>query len=160
MANPYSWYEEDFTSFLLSLDLPAYRENKPLNDIIKEEKEQFVSRFKEMLSLNRFRTFSESFYRALDEKLSDVVSSFQSLLRIIEAYDNADMAKAQLEFDQSFLIYLQIVLAAVSMITSLLFLFGARSSIVKTIQLVSITGSTIVFMIIMIVCANSHAKYV
>ena len=62
--------------------------------------------------------------------------------------------------DQSFLIYLQIVLAAVSMITSLLFLFGARSSIVKTIQLVSITGSTIVFIIIMIVCANSHAKYV
>jgi hypothetical protein len=61
---------------------------------------------------------------------------------------------------QSFLIYLQIVLAAVSMITSLLFLFGARSSIVKTIQLVSITGSTIVFIIIMIVCANSHAKYV
>lgn len=100
MANPYFWYEEDFTSFLLSLDLPAYRENKPLNDIIKEEKEQFVSRFKEMLSLNRFRTFSESFYLALDEKLSDVVSSFQSLLRIIEAYDNADMAKAQLEFDE------------------------------------------------------------
>ena len=62
--------------------------------------------------------------------------------------------------DQSFLIYLQIVLAAVSMITSLLFLFGARSSIVKTIQLVSITGSTIVFIIIMIVSSDSHAKYV
>lgn len=62
--------------------------------------------------------------------------------------------------DQSFLIYLQIVLAAVSMITSLLFLFGVRSSIVKTIQLVSIIGSTIVFIIIMIVCSDSHAKYV
>lgn len=62
--------------------------------------------------------------------------------------------------DQSFLIYLQIVLAAVSMITSLLFLFGVRSSIVKTIQLVSIIGSTIVFIIIMIVSSDSHAKYV
>lgn len=100
MANPYFWYEEDFISFLLSLDLPAYRKNKPLYDVIKEEKELFVSRFKEMLSLNRFRTFSELFYRALDEKLSDVVSSFQSLMRIIEAYDNADMAKAQFEFDE------------------------------------------------------------
>ncbi len=62
--------------------------------------------------------------------------------------------------DQSFLIYLQIVLAAVSMITSLLFLLGVRSSIVKTIQLVSIIGSTIVFIIIMIVSSDSHAKYV
>ena len=85
---------------MLSLDLPAYRKNKPLYDVIKEEKKLFLSRFKEMLSLNRFRTFSESFYRALDEKLSDVVSSFQSLMRIIEAYDNADMAKAQFEFDE------------------------------------------------------------
>ena len=62
--------------------------------------------------------------------------------------------------DQSFLIYLQIVLAAVSMITSLLVLFGVRSSIVKTIQLVSLIGSTIVFIIIMIVSSDSHAKYV
>lgn len=41
MANPYFWYEEDFTSFLLSLDLPAYRKNKPLYDVIKEEKNYF-----------------------------------------------------------------------------------------------------------------------
>ena len=61
--------------------------------------------------------------------------------------------------DQSFLIYLQIVFAAVSIITSVLFLFGTRSSIIKTIRLVSIIGSTIVFTIIMIVTSISHAKY-
>ena len=61
--------------------------------------------------------------------------------------------------DQSFLIYLQIVFAAVSIITSVLFLFGVRNSIIRTIQLVSAIGSTIIFLIIMIVTANSHAKY-
>ena len=61
--------------------------------------------------------------------------------------------------DQSFLLYLQIVLAAVSIITSVLFLFGVRSRMIRTIQLVSIIGSTIVFIIIIIVTANSHAKY-
>ena len=61
--------------------------------------------------------------------------------------------------DQSFLIYLQIVFAAVSIITSILYLFGVRSSIVKTIQLVSLIGSTIVFIIIMIVSSDSHANY-
>ncbi len=40
--------------------------------------------------------------------------------------------------DQSFLIYLQIVLAAVSIITSVLFLFGIRNRIIRTIQLVSV----------------------
>ena len=61
--------------------------------------------------------------------------------------------------DQSFLLYLQIFLAAVSVITSVLFLFGVRSRMIRTIQLVSIIGSTIVFIFIMIVTANSHAKY-
>ena len=61
--------------------------------------------------------------------------------------------------DQSFLISLQIVFAAVSIITSVLFLFGVRNSIIRTIQLVSAIGSTIIFIIIMIVTANSHAKY-
>ena len=61
---------------------------------------------------------------------------------------------------QSFLFYLQIVLAAVSILTSVLLLFGVRSSIIKTIQLVSMIGSTVVFVIIMIVTANSHVHYV
>ena len=62
--------------------------------------------------------------------------------------------------DQSFLIYLQIVFAAVSIITSVLFLFGVRNNIIKIIQLFSTIGSTIVFIIIMIVTSNLHAKYV
>lgn len=61
--------------------------------------------------------------------------------------------------DQSFLIYLQIVIAAVSIITSVLFLFGVRNKTIRTIQLVSVIGSTIVFIIIMIVTSNSFAKY-
>lgn len=61
--------------------------------------------------------------------------------------------------DQSFLFYLQMILAAVSMITSVLFLFGVRGRMIRTIQLVSIIGSTIVFIIIMIVTSSSHAKY-
>ena len=61
--------------------------------------------------------------------------------------------------DQSFLIYLQIVFAAVSIITSVLFLFGVRNNIIKIIQLVSTIGSTIMFIIIMIVTSISHAKY-
>ena len=61
---------------------------------------------------------------------------------------------------QSFLFYLQIVLAAVSILTSLLLMFGVRSNIIKTIQLVSMIGSTVIFVIIMIVTANSHVHYV
>ena len=61
--------------------------------------------------------------------------------------------------DQSFLIYLQIVLAAVSVITSVMFLFGVRSRIIRTIQLISVIGSTIVFIIILIVTSDSHANY-
>ncbi len=61
--------------------------------------------------------------------------------------------------DQSFLYYLQIVLAAVSIITSVLLLLGVRSNIIKTIQLVCTIGSTVMFVIIMIVTANSHATY-
>ena len=61
--------------------------------------------------------------------------------------------------DQSLLFYLQMILAVVSLITSVLFLFGVRGRMIRTIQLVSIIGSTIVFIIIMIVTSNSHAKY-
>ena len=61
--------------------------------------------------------------------------------------------------DQSFLIYLQIVLAAVSIVTSILFLFGVRNNKIRTIQLVSVIGSTIVFVVIMVVTFNSHVKY-
>ncbi len=61
--------------------------------------------------------------------------------------------------DQTFLIYLQIVLAAVSIMASVLVLFGVRSRTIRTIQWISVIGSAIVFVIIMIVTSNSHAKY-
>ena len=61
--------------------------------------------------------------------------------------------------DQSFLFYLQLVLAAVSIIAGVLLLLGVRKSIIKTIQLVSAIGSTVMFVIIMIVTADSHVHY-
>ena len=61
--------------------------------------------------------------------------------------------------DQSYLIYLQMILAAISIISCVLFLLGVRERIIRTIQLVSITGSTIVFIIIMIVTSDSYASY-
>ena len=61
--------------------------------------------------------------------------------------------------DQSFLIYLQIVFGAVSIITSVLFLFRVRKRMIRTIQLVSVIGSTIMFVIIMIVTSDFHANY-
>ena len=62
--------------------------------------------------------------------------------------------------DQSFLFYLQVVLAAVSILTSVLLLFGIRSSIIQKVQRVSTIGSVVMFVIIMIVTGNSQVKYV
>ena len=61
--------------------------------------------------------------------------------------------------DQSFLIWLQMIFAAVSIISGVLFLLGVREKVIKTIQLVSLTGSAIVFIIIMIVTSDSRANY-
>ena len=67
--------------------------------------------------------------------------------------------------DQSYLIYLQMILAAISIISCVLFLLGVRERIIRTIQLVtsglrsSITLGTIVFIIIMIVTSDSYANY-
>jgi hypothetical protein len=61
--------------------------------------------------------------------------------------------------DQSVLFYLQIVLSAVSVITSVLRLFGVRGRALNTVQLISTIASTIVFIIIMIVTSNAYAKY-
>ncbi len=61
--------------------------------------------------------------------------------------------------DQSFWFYLQILFAAVSVVTSILWLCGVRGRVLNTIQIVSIIASTIVFIVIMIITSNSHAKY-
>ncbi len=61
--------------------------------------------------------------------------------------------------DQSFMLYLQIAVAAVSIITSILLLFGVRSQTVKTIQLISTIGSTVIFIFILILTSTANAHY-
>lgn len=61
--------------------------------------------------------------------------------------------------DRAFLFYLQIVFAAVSIITGVLQLFGVRNSIIKKVQLVSTAGATVLFVIIMIVTSDSYVNY-
>ena len=57
--------------------------------------------------------------------------------------------------DQSLLLYLQIILAAVSIITGVLLMFGIHSDIVKKIQLITTIGSAVLFIVIMIVTSKS-----
>lgn len=61
--------------------------------------------------------------------------------------------------DMYWLFYLQIFFAAVSVITSILYMFGIRNNVIKIIRLVSLIGSVIVFAIIMLVAATTHPKY-
>ncbi len=64
--------------------------------------------------------------------------------------------------DQSWLLYLEIVLGAVSIITSVLLLIGGKaqkSNVLKTVQIVSTAASTVMFIVIMIVTANANARY-
>ena len=61
--------------------------------------------------------------------------------------------------DQGWLYSLQIVLAAISIISSILVMVGVKASIVKTVQLVSTIASTVLFIIIMIVTSNTHVNY-
>ena len=95
----YDWYERDVSAFMLSLDLPAYRENMPLNTVVSEEKKTFVTKFSEMLEKNKFRGFSDNFYESLAKTLPEIKDSFEQLTQIIDYYDNADLASAQKAFD-------------------------------------------------------------
>ena len=61
--------------------------------------------------------------------------------------------------DQSLFLYLQIILAAVSIIADVLLVFGIHSDIVKKIQLITTIGSAVLFIIIMIVTSNTYVKY-
>ena len=61
--------------------------------------------------------------------------------------------------DMNWLLYLQIFFAAVSVITSALYMFGIRNNVVKIIRLVSLIGSAIVFAVIMVVSLTTHPKY-
>ncbi len=64
--------------------------------------------------------------------------------------------------DQSWLLYLEIALGAVSIITSILLLIGGKaqkSNVLKTVQIVSTAASTVIFIVIMIVTASTNARY-
>lgn len=61
--------------------------------------------------------------------------------------------------DQTWLVYLQLAAIAVSVISSTAILAGLKNSTVRIIQIVSAGLSVAVFIIIMIVTANTHAKY-
>ena len=60
---------------------------------------------------------------------------------------------------QSYLLTFQIILAAISVITSLMVLFGIANHTIKWIQRISTAASAIMFIIIMIVTSNSHVNY-
>ena len=60
---------------------------------------------------------------------------------------------------RSWILYLWLVLAVVSVITSILMLCGVKQSVVKTVQLVSTVASTVMFAVIMIVTGNTHVNY-
>ena len=61
--------------------------------------------------------------------------------------------------DMNWLLYLQIFLAAVSVITSILFLAGVRNNVVKIVQIIATIASAVIFVLIMILTGNTHAKY-
>ena len=61
--------------------------------------------------------------------------------------------------DDMVLVYLQILFAAVSIISSVLLMFGAGNERLRKVQRVSTIASTAVFIIIMIVTSMIHAKY-
>ncbi len=73
-------------------------------------------------------------------------------------WQRSPLARLELS-DQRYLFYLQIAVAAVSVITSILVICGVKSNAVKIIRNVSSVLSLIVFIIIMIVSNNTHAKY-
>ena len=61
--------------------------------------------------------------------------------------------------DLSWLFYLELLFMAVSIITSILLLFGVKNSIIRITQIVSTVASTVMFIVIMIVSGNIHLKY-
>lgn len=61
--------------------------------------------------------------------------------------------------NQDWLLYLQIIVVAISVISSILFMFGVKSSIIRKVRLISTVASAGMFIIIMIVTANSNVRY-
>ena len=55
--------------------------------------------------------------------------------------------------------YIQIFLAAVSIITSILILAGVKNNVVRIIQTAALAASAVMFIIIMVTASNTHPKY-
>ncbi|MBR0416248.1 MAG: hypothetical protein IJI56_00370 [Firmicutes bacterium] len=60
---------------------------------------------------------------------------------------------------QEWIYYIQVALAAVSIIASVLALLGVKHRVVRIVQIAGIIASTVMFVIILIVTNNIHAKY-
>jgi len=60
---------------------------------------------------------------------------------------------------KSGLFYLQIFLAAVSVITSILIICGVKNNVVKIIQIASLIASAVLFIVIMVIAQTTHPKY-
>ena len=61
--------------------------------------------------------------------------------------------------DLSALLYLQLVFAAVSVITGILTLFGVRTRVVRPVQQISTIASTVMFVVILIITGSTHPNY-
>ena len=61
--------------------------------------------------------------------------------------------------DEAWLLYLQLFFTAVSIITATLLMFGVKNNMVKIVWIIATIASIIMFIVIMIVTANTHAKY-
>lgn len=61
--------------------------------------------------------------------------------------------------DRASILYLQYLLAAVSVVTSLLILFGVRNETVRMVWLAGTAASIVIFVIIMVMTSNIHARY-
>lgn len=61
--------------------------------------------------------------------------------------------------DLSALLYLQLIFAAVSVITGILTLFGVRTRVVRTVRQISTIASTVMFVVILIITGSTHPNY-
>ena len=61
--------------------------------------------------------------------------------------------------DRAGVAYVQLAFAAVSVVTSILLLIGVKNDVIKKIQLFSTIGSTVLFIAVIIVSANTFVDY-
>ena len=61
--------------------------------------------------------------------------------------------------DQTVFLYLQIFFTAVTVISAVLLLLGIQHHVLKKVWLISFIVSTLLFVIILVITSNAHAKY-